>query len=256
MILRPFFKHFGSKWTLSAKALPPEHDRIVEPFAGGAGYSLRYGAGKRVDLYDLDPDVVHIWGYLLGASQADVLALPVEPLHAGADVFSLGLPRGAAVLIQRCLSMVGKDSVRRMPPSLQRIVAEDPGYGGCWSVAFRRRIAEQIPAISRWRIHHASYLDAPDVEATWSIDPPYQGNRHADGVYRVDEAIDFDELALWCVDRRGLVMVHEQVGADWLPFTPLAKGRSGRSLADGKKTKHQEVWFVHRGGEVVYASED
>jgi hypothetical protein len=41
--LRPFFGYYGGKWRDAVKHYPPpEHTRIVEPFAASAGYSLRY----------------------------------------------------------------------------------------------------------------------------------------------------------------------------------------------------------------------
>jgi site-specific DNA-adenine methylase len=55
-ITGPLFKWFGSKW-LSAKTLPiPICDTIIEPFAGGAGYSLRY-FDKKVILAEKNPMV-------------------------------------------------------------------------------------------------------------------------------------------------------------------------------------------------------
>ena len=40
--LRPFFCYYGGKWRAAPKYPPPEHDTIVEPFAGAAGYATRY----------------------------------------------------------------------------------------------------------------------------------------------------------------------------------------------------------------------
>ena len=41
--MRPFFGFYGGKWRDAPKHYPfPEHDTIVEPFAGSAGYSVRY----------------------------------------------------------------------------------------------------------------------------------------------------------------------------------------------------------------------
>ena len=76
-----------------------------------------------------------------------------------------------------------------------------------------------------------SYHEAPDVRATWFVDPPYVG---AGTHYRCSsKAIDFDHLGAWCVDRRGQVLVCENEGATWLPFAPFreikACGGSGRT---------------------------
>ena len=56
---------------------------------------------------------------------------------------------------------------------------------------------------------------APDIEATWFIDPPYQGVKkgHKHGA----DTIDFDELAERVMTRRGQVIVCEGPST-WLPF--------------------------------------
>ena len=60
------------------------------------------------------------------------------------------------------------------------------------------------------------YRQAPDIEATWFIDPPYQ---HVPGRYHHGpETIDYDELAEWAMSRRGQVIVCEGPDGDWLPF--------------------------------------
>lgn len=67
---------------------------------------------------------------------------------------------------------------------------------------------------------HGSYWEAPDVEATWFIDPPYQyANRR--GYKYGASTIDFERLKEFVLSRRGQVIVCEQEGADWMPFMPL-----------------------------------
>lgn len=43
---RSVLNYFGSKVSVAHKYPPPKHDIIIEPFAGGAGYSLCYDEGK------------------------------------------------------------------------------------------------------------------------------------------------------------------------------------------------------------------
>lgn len=42
MTLHPFFPYYGSKWSLGPLYPAPRHDRIIEPFAGSACYSLHH----------------------------------------------------------------------------------------------------------------------------------------------------------------------------------------------------------------------
>jgi hypothetical protein len=37
--LKPFFNYYGGKWRVARRYAPPEHDLIIEPFAGAAGYA-------------------------------------------------------------------------------------------------------------------------------------------------------------------------------------------------------------------------
>lgn len=74
------------------------------------------------------------------------------------------------------------------------------------------------------------YLDAPDVEATWFIDPPYQ--KVVKGYLRDD--LDYAQLREFCLSRKGQVVVCEQQGADWLPFHRLydMKGTVNRETTE------------------------
>lgn len=234
--MRPFFKHFGGKWRLSGKAPPPEHDTIIEPFAGGAGYSVRYGAGRKVILIDADEDTVSIWRWLIAASEADVLALPVEPVVAGEDIRNMGLDRAPMLWIQRWLTPSGSRSNWYMPPSCR----VSPGF---WSAKNSERHASQLHQIRDWEVIHGDYRSAPNIEATWHIDPPYIHNAHGHSEYGTP-MLDYQELAEWCKSRRGQVMVHEQHGADWLPFETLsAKTSTSGQKKNGKAKLAHEVWW-------------
>jgi hypothetical protein len=96
----------------------------------------------------------------------------------------------------------------------------------------KRKVAKALPRCAgRVEIVHDSYEAAPDIEATWFIDPPYapvnittktgnpKGQGYGSGCQASD--IDFSRLAEFAGTRRGQVIVCEQAGATWLPFTPL-----------------------------------
>ena len=64
----PFWSLFGGKYNLSRSHYPPPlHDRIVEPFAGAASYSVCYPE-RDVVLIDKDERFVKIWKYLIKAT--------------------------------------------------------------------------------------------------------------------------------------------------------------------------------------------
>lgn len=139
MGVKPFFSYFGGKWTLAPRYPKPEHGTIVEPFAGSAGYAIRY-------------------------------------------------PDREVILVERAPVIEG------------------------------------------------DYSAAPDVEATWFVDPPYIGSRHH-YLARVDS---LRSLSTWCRTRRGLTIVCEQDGAEWLPFTPF---RAAKSISRGS---YGEVVCIQR----------
>ena len=41
-MLRPFFNFYGGKWRAAPHYPAPRYARVVEPFAGAAGYSTRH----------------------------------------------------------------------------------------------------------------------------------------------------------------------------------------------------------------------
>ena len=74
--MRPMMSYFGGKWQLARYYLPPQRDIVVEPFAGGAGYSLYYEP-KNVILVEKDTTICGVWDFIKSASRADILSLPL-----------------------------------------------------------------------------------------------------------------------------------------------------------------------------------
>ncbi|MGA8614132.1 MAG: hypothetical protein WB760_21145 [Xanthobacteraceae bacterium] len=91
-------------------------------------------------------------------------------------------------------------------------------WGSSWSETKKSLIASQVDRIRHWKIIEGSYEQAPDVEAHWFVDPPY--DNAAGRNYRYHD-IDYAALAEWCKSRRGFVQVCENDGATWLPFEPF-----------------------------------
>src|SRR6185503_9139699 len=75
MKLNRFFSFFGSKWKIGNRYPPPEHDTIIEPFAGSAGYATNY-ADRKVILFEANPIIYGVWSWLIKATPREILRLP------------------------------------------------------------------------------------------------------------------------------------------------------------------------------------
>ncbi len=202
--LLPFFCYYGGKWRAAKRYPEPNRKQIVEPFAGAAGYSLRY-PHLDVSLYEVDDAVFGVWHYLINVSPAEIMQLPdnvdnVDEINATPE---------AKWLIAFWLNK-GSATPKRTASSWSK-----SGDTLTWGAVVKQRIAAQVPLIRHWKIFIRSYQDAPNIEATWFIDPPYSGacGRH----YRC-KIESYESLSQWCRERLGQVIVCERHGANWLPF--------------------------------------
>ncbi|MCX4242433.1 hypothetical protein [Paraliomyxa miuraensis] len=220
--LRPFFGYYGGKWRDALKLYPPpEHDTIVEPFAGSAGYSLRHYYNRKVILCEVDPVLSAVWKYLTTVAAKEILAIPDLPRDGSVDDLRVG--QEARWLVGLWLNR-GVASPRKRPSKWMR---DGIRPGSFWGARVRQTIASQVEAIRDWKVFNRSYVDCPTPRAaTWFVDPPYEtAGKH----YRYgSEQIDYRELAAWCRSRPGQVIVCENEGASWLPFRPLADVKTTR----------------------------
>lgn len=236
MKIGPLFKWFGSKWQSAKHYPPPEHDLIIEPFAGGAGYSLNY-ADRRVVLWDDDPNLQKLWGWLIdSATESEILAIPIN-LPVGLDIRQLGMSRGQEMLLKHWQRTNNVGDCWTISPW-----GNKPGQ---WTANTRARVADQVGAVKHWEfVHTAEFLD---VAATWFVDPPYQYNYK----YRA-ELMPFDygqlERFIQTINKDSQVTVCEakcpKTGAvpDYLPFVA-----NHRSVTSRRKT-HQS----HHSNELIY----
>ena len=243
-VLRPFFGFYGGKWRDAVKHYaPPKYDTIIEPFAGSAGYALRY-CDRRVILCERDPVVAGVWLYLTKVSAEEILSIPDIP--PGGSVLDLDIPQEAQWLVGFWLNR-GTSRPRKSPSKWMR---DKIRPGSFWGDRVRSTIAAQVDAIRHWEVYPCSYDKCPEAgPATWFIDPPYQTTGHH---YRFGSSgIDYSELATWCQSRAGQVIVCENQGADWLDFRPLrANGDPSAIVADVKTTRRGQ-----RSREVVWTNE-
>jgi len=245
MTLPPFFTYFGGKWRAAPKYPRPIHGTIIEPFAGSAGYSLRY-ADRKIILIEKSEAIAGIWRYLIGATEREILALPL--LERGQSIDAIALPQEARGLLGMWVGR-GLASPRKSL-SIWPARPEDGSKEMCsWSAVVRARIARGLHRIRHWIVRCADYREAPDVEATWFIDPPYetQGVNYACG----SADLDFTELAGWCRSRRGQVMVCEATGAAWLPFQSFGAFKSAQRT-HGRVRSAEALWMNEWPGSALW----
>lgn len=226
------FAYYGAKHGLCKRGAypPPRYGTIIEPFAGAAGYSCRFATPEhRVILLDADPEVIALWRRVQAMTPGGLQAIEdsllaertVDPLVAGSG---------------------GSTSIVATMDGLSRVIT--PRMRKDWHQV-RRRIAATADRARRWQVSLGDYSTAPDVEATWFIDPPYQPSKFGAGAFyrKGADGLDYEALAEWCRSRRGQVIVCEQSPARWLPFRPLIRQSNGVATPGGVGTRRVElIW--------------
>ncbi len=185
------FYYFGSKARLAKWYPSPESETVVEPFAGSAGYSCHHNA-KNVILVERDPRICDLWRKLMAMSAEEIYAIPAPKVGERSDDMLVMLRAASEHSLTSKYITVTKRMVSRWPHLLDRM-------------------AKLNPLLKHWQLIEGDYRTAPDVEATWFVDPPYEGLKRG-YAYR---GLDYGELSEWCKGRRGQIIVCEQEGATW-----------------------------------------
>lgn len=256
------FVYYGGKKGLARYYPPPSERTIIEPFAGSAGYALHWATpNHRVILVERDPAIVALWRRLQMPNAAQELQRVVcppagrrsqEPLIELSCGRPLDSGRRASARANDPLIALCAGPGAAVRQSLQgRSFVVTTRMARDWERA-RSGIISALPKIRHWEIIEGDYTDAPDIRATWFIDPPYwvppneRGTR-GDGYRYGASGIDFDRLADWSRARKGQVIVCEQEGASWLPFRPLRR----MSTAAGDGGRRTEVVWSRTPGKVL-----
>ncbi len=201
------FSYYGSKSKIVDYYPPPKFDKIIEPFAGSARYSLKYW-NKDIILIDKYAIIVRTWKWLQSCSPKDILNLPILKLGETLDNFNIS---DDEKIFMGFIVQQGTTGMRKTV--------------SCFAVdglqAQLKSIANQLFKIKHWEITQGDYTDIENINATWFIDPPYQYGGHE---YKYsNKLINYSELAGWCRDRKGQVIVCENTKADWMPFKPMTE---------------------------------
>jgi hypothetical protein len=216
------FYYYGRKKQIVRHYPMPNYDVIVEPFAGAAAYSFHHNSiVKKVLLFEKDEKVANIWKWFIHeATERDIKALPdIQPGERSTEFLHI---------IHAATKMAFAFKKIKVTPILARN----------WEIS-RRVFAKHLNEIKHWEIICGDFTEAPDIEATWFIDPPYLGEPGM-GYRHSSALIDYTMLAKWALSRKGEIICCEGFGADYLPFTPLVelKGVAG-------KTSKEMIFYRH-----------
>jgi len=216
------FSYYGSKSKIVKYYPPPKFDKIIEPFAGSARYSLKYWQ-KDITLADKYDKIIKIWKWLQNATIQDINNLPEPSYKQSIDEFN----------ITEDEKLVMGFMVAGAIASPQKIVQKFSNIKND-----KKRIISHLNKIKHWNIIHCDYRDLMNNEQTWFIDPPYQfGGEH---YHESNKNIDYNKLSNWCKSRNGQIIVCENSKANWLPFNPMIK------LSGAYSKTTEVIWSNHK----------
>ena len=239
------FGYYGSKSKIINLYPEPAYRTIVEPFAGGACYALRWHEHD-VWLNDLNPRTMAAWRFLQRPDAMDIVATRIPRyIDAGTPLSDLIRDDDDAGFVEVVRAGCGRGSygmkgtrTKVSPMGASAWCSRANGAGG-----YRDKLLTWIPRIAHWTLTTLSYDQLPNIKATYFIDPPY--NNAAGKKYATSD-VDYTHLAAWCRSRTGQSIVCENAGADWLPFRMLTNERRGI---------HYGSVDERRAGEVVWTQE-
>jgi site-specific DNA-adenine methylase len=214
------WSYYGSKSKIVKLYPPPIFNKIIEPFAGSARYSLLY-FDKDITLVDKNIKIIKIWEYLKNCNEKDILSLPI--LKEGETLDDFNLSEGEKLF----LGFIVNEGSATPCKQVTRWAAPNYNYK-------IKETAKILFKIKHWKLLNCCYTELGNEQATWFIDPPYT---HGGEFYPCSKnEIDFKYLSDWCKSRKGQTIVCENTKADWLPFIPI------RKVFQAKRSSIEAMW--------------
>ncbi|HDY86883.1 MAG TPA: hypothetical protein ENH82_02070 [bacterium] len=229
------FSYYGSKSKIIKYYSIPKYDTIIEPFAGSAQYSFKYWE-RQVILVEKFKLLYDVWNWLINEATPDyIMSLP---LYNQSDAIYHDNIAVRDLLRLECCN--GNTLCGRKVAGKYNRWSERNGRG-------RKRISENLHKIKHWKIIHGDYLDIPNIQATWFVDPPY--NNHAGTGYVENcKNINYEQLGSWCKSRLGQTIVCEELLADWLPFEFL--GSPNHHIGSAKAFSNIEAFWENENEKI------
>lgn len=207
------FSYYGSKGRVVNLYPKPHYDKIIEPFAGSARYSLRFFE-KEVILVDAYKVIIDLWNYLFRASKKEIMQLPNLPAGTrfGAEDFDcLGQYYLFGYLCNQGAAYARSQVSQRGAERFE---------------FYQKSVANNLYKIRHWKAYHLDYQALKNEKATWFIDAPYQVGGHK---YKYHN-ICFPDLKKFSLSRQGQVIVCENMNATWMDFKPMIPMRGMKKM--------------------------
>ena len=217
------FSYYGSKSKVVNYYPPPKFNKIIEPFAGSARYSLKY-FDREIIINEKYEVVYNIWKWLQQCNENDIIKLPTPKPKE--DIREYNLSKNEldfmGFIINRG-SVSPKNKVGNFSDGLQNTL---------------KTISKNLFKIKHWDIRLGDYTDLGNEKATWFIDPPYQfGGEH---YKESSKNLNFKDLAEWCKSRNGQIIVCENTKATWMDFKPM------KEMYGSQYKTTEAIWSNHK----------
>jgi site-specific DNA-adenine methylase len=235
--MRTAFSYYGGKGILAKKYPVPIHKRIVEPFAGGAAYSLRYYRHDVV-LIELNKKVVDAWNFIKNPDFDQLAKIPVH-IDPGTKISDFLPVDPGFEFILRAAANVGTGGQNKKMETVTSIGARHFFNNTVKKIKF------WTGRIQHWKIIHGNFDEFRYKESTYFIDPPYQNK--AGRMYKFSsDLIDFERLKKYVASLSGQIIIAENSESKWIKDFSV----NNLGVCCGVNAKHisnnrQKEVFIH-----------